>query len=218
MVPLKTAKTDLIIQYTRHLKVGLIFSISILILAFKFSPSTGKVIQIQDDNQEIINITDIDPTYQKPEVPEPPKAPKLIEADLTNEIEDIELTDVSLVVNANVNKVGPPIGDKPKLDDENIIHIIVEEMPKIIGGYESLYKNLYYTEIAKRAGIEGTVVISIIVDKNGNPNEPEIVKKIGGGLDDVAMNAVKNIRFTPGIQSGKPVKVKMTIPFKFVLK
>ena len=64
----------------------------------------------------------------------------------------------------------------------------------------------------------GTVVIELVVDKDGNPTQVVVVKKLGGGLDDIALNAVKDLKFTPGIQSGKPVRVKMNIPIKFVLK
>ncbi len=217
MVPLKTAKADLIGKYRRHLKISFIFSISLVILAFKFSPMPGKVEPIKVDNDEIIKITEIDPTTQKPKVPEPPKAPELITADLNDEIEDLVLKDVGIFENIPISTPGPPTDDKPIIEDDKIFEA-VEESPEIIGGIAELQKKVYYTEIAKKAGIEGTVVIQAIVDKNGNVTDASVKKSIGGGLDDVALKAVLDTKFKPGKQRGKPVNVRMWIPIKFVLR
>ena len=218
MVPLKTTKADLIGKYKLHLKISFILSISLLILAFKFSPMPGKVQPLENTGCFLIPISDTDPTYQKPKVPDPPKAPEIIAADLNDQIDDVVLPDVSIDQGAKIDKPGPPINDKPVLEEENIPYYKVEFKPEIVGGLEALYKKLHYTEIARKADIEGTVVIELVVDKDGNPTQVVVVKKLGGGLDDIALNAVKDLKFTPGIQSGKPVKVKMNIPIKFVLK
>ena len=218
MLPLKAAKADLIGKYKLHLKISFILSIALVILAFKFSPMPRKNETIKVDDSEIIKLTDTEPTTQKPKVPEPPQAPKIIEAELDQEIDEIILPDVGINENKNFNKPGPPIVDKPVLEDENWDYYRIEIKPEIIGGIEALYKKLHYTEIARRTGIVGTVVIDLIVDKDGNPKDVKAVKKIGGGLDEIALNAVKDLKFNPGIQAGKPVSVKMTIPIKFVLK
>lgn len=217
MVPLKTAKADLIGKYKRHLKISFILSISLVILAFKFSPMPGKFEPIKVDNDEIIKITEIDPTTQKPKVPEPPKAPEIIPAELDNEIEDIVLQDVGIFENVPTGTPGPPTDDKPIIEDDKIFEA-VEENPEIIGGIAELQKKVYYTEIARKAGIEGTVVIEAIVDKKGNVTDVSVKKSIGGGLDDVALKAVLNTKFKPGMQRGKPVNVRMWIPIKFVLR
>ena len=91
-------------------------------------------------------------------------------------------------------------------------------MPEPIGGIGAIQKKAYYTEIAKLAGIEGKVIVEAMIDKKGNVTEVNLIQDIGGGLGEVAMNAVKNTRFKPGKQRGKPVKVKMIIPIKFVLR
>jgi protein TonB len=96
--------------------------------------------------------------------------------------------------------------------------IWVEEMPKPIGGIRAIQEKVYYTEIAIRTGIEGTVFIEAVIDKEGNVIDAKIVRDIGGGLDESALKAVLATKFSPGKQRGKPVKVKVTIPIKFVLK
>jgi len=91
-------------------------------------------------------------------------------------------------------------------------------MPEPTGGMSSIHEKVYYTEIGKRAGVEGTVVIEAVVDKQGNIIDAFVKIGIGGGLDEVALDAVKNTKFHPGKQRGKPVIVRISIPIKFVLR
>ena len=91
-------------------------------------------------------------------------------------------------------------------------------MPEPVGGLSAIQNKVKYTEIAKRTGLEGTVYIVAIIDENGRVIESIILKGIGRGLDEEALKAVSKTKFHPGLQRGKPVKVKITIPIKFVLK
>ena len=91
-------------------------------------------------------------------------------------------------------------------------------MTEPVGGLATIQNKVKYTEIAKRIGLEGIVYIEALVDENGNVIHSKIIKKIGGGLDQEALNAVASTKFHPGLQRGKPVKVRITIPIKFVLR
>ena len=91
-------------------------------------------------------------------------------------------------------------------------------MPEPIGGIKSIWEKVHYTEIAKRIGLTGTVYIEAAIDKKGNVVNAKIIRGIGGGLDEISLNAVKHTKFKPGMQGGRPVKVKMTIPIKFILQ
>ena len=91
-------------------------------------------------------------------------------------------------------------------------------MPEPVGGLATIQNKVKYTEIAKRIGLEGIVYIEALIDENGNVIDSKIIKKIGGGLDQEALNAVASTKFHPGLQRGKPVKVRITIPIKFVLR
>ncbi len=103
-------------------------------------------------------------------------------------------------------------------NEEHIPFFSVEIKPEIIGGLESILKNVYYTEIAKRAMIEGRVSIEFIVNQNGDVENAKVLKGISEELDLIALNAVKHAKFKPGLQRGKPVTVKMVIPIVFRLK
>ena len=90
-------------------------------------------------------------------------------------------------------------------------------MPELIGGLEGLQRNIVYPEIARLAGIEGRVTVQFVIDQRGNVINPVVVRGIGAGCDEAAIEAVKKARFTPGMQRGRPVKVSYTLPITFRL-
>jgi protein TonB len=107
---------------------------------------------------------------------------------------------------------GFPFGSK----DKYLINADV--MPEVVGGMISILKKIVYPELAKRAGIQGKVYVLAFIDEKGDVNKTKIIKGIGGGCDEVAMNAIKQIKFIPGQRDGKPVKVQVTIPIVFKLQ
>jgi TonB family protein len=75
-----------------------------------------------------------------------------------------------------------------------------------------------YTEEARKLRIEGVCLVSLIVDAYGNPQNIRVVRSIGHGLDEAAIEAVKNYRFRPAMKDGHPVAVMMTIEVNFRLR
>ena len=216
MPVIKHYKADLRARYCRNLKLSIIIVITLLIAAFKFSPTEDKLKVELPQPQDIIKIEEILNTVQKPKPPKPPAPPKIIEATNENITDDLELDNVEIDIDAQLTQLLPP--DPPKVFDEDVIFIWSEVMPQPIGGIKAIQEKVQYTEIAILAMIEGTVVIEAIIDKEGNVIDSKIIRDIGGGLGESALNAVRTTKFTPGKQRGKPVKVKVTIPIKFVLR
>jgi TonB family protein len=101
--------------------------------------------------------------------------------------------------------------------DNAEVFVVVEEMPELIGGLEAIQQDLQYPKIAKMAGIEGRVFIEFTVDAQGKVVNPQVVRGIGAGCDEEALRAVQQATFKPGIQDGKAVPVKMSIPVTFRL-
>jgi protein TonB len=95
------------------------------------------------------------------------------------------------------------------------VFTVVEKMPEIKGGIQSIYEHIEYPALAVKSGIEGKVFVKFIVDENGNVSKPEILKDIGGGCGEAVMNGIVNVKFTPGENSGKKVKVYYTLPVNF---
>ena len=108
-------------------------------------------------------------------------------------------------------------------EDENQIFVFVEEYPEFANGEENLYKylgsNIKYPHEALENGIQGTVVVKFVVEKDGSISNVKAVRKIGGGCDEEAVRVVKRMpRWKPGKQSGKPVRTEFTLPIQFKLK
>jgi TonB family protein len=66
-----------------------------------------------------------------------------------------------------------------------------------------------YTDEAKAAGIEGTVVLDLTVDESGHARDVTVVKGLEHGLSAAALAAMKGCQFTPGEKDGKPVAVRI---------
>jgi protein TonB len=82
-----------------------------------------------------------------------------------------------------------------------------ETMPEPIGGLEAIYKNIKYPDMARKAGIQGRVYAIVFVNEEGEVEDVKILKGIGGGCDEAAINGIKKSKFKPGYNGGIPVKV-----------
>ena len=87
---------------------------------------------------------------------------------------------------------------------KTIFLALVENMPGPIGGMIAIQEKIKYPEIAKRAGIQGKVIIQAFIDENGDVVHTKVLNGIGAGCDEVAVDAVKKTKFNPGTQNGKP--------------
>ncbi len=74
-----------------------------------------------------------------------------------------------------------------------------------------------FSDEARRAKYQGVVLISLIVDAQGNPQRVRVVRQLGMGLDEKAVEAVKQYRFKPGMKDGKPVPVEINMEVNFQL-
>ncbi len=111
--------------------------------------------------------------------------------------------------------------------DQNFIVIeevftIVEDQPQPVGGMSKLYQyiadNLLYPEPAQRMGVEGKVFVQFVVDVDGSIRNVEAVKGIGAGCDEQAVRVIQSLPpWKPGIQRGRPVKVRLILPITFQL-
>ena len=109
--------------------------------------------------------------------------------------------------------------DKPNKPTKpgNDFYVKVENPPEIKGGLQSVMKNVEYPKQCRQAGIEGRVTVQFIVNEQGQAEDPQIIRGIGGGCDEEALRVVKQAEFEPGTQGGQPVRVQMYIPIVFKL-
>jgi TonB family protein len=74
-----------------------------------------------------------------------------------------------------------------------------------------------FTEDARKANFQGSVSIKLIVDSQGNPQDVQLVRHLGMGLDELAVEAVRQYRFKPAMYQGHPVSVQIVIDMDFHL-
>jgi len=213
----KDPKADLRRMYKKVFEVSLVISLLLLIVAFKYFPDMGKSQIVLDGPQELFTVEDIENTKQENRPPPPPKPPIPIEAPSDDVLEDIEIASTEIDINAQIDAPPPPKEEK-KVEEEPTYFVAVEEMPEPIGGIQAIQSKIIYPEIAKRAGVEGKVYVLAFVDETGEVTNAKILKGLGAGLDEAALNAVKQTKFKPGKQRGKPVKVQVSIPIVFKLQ
>jgi TonB family protein len=91
----------------------------------------------------------------------------------------------------------------------------VENQPELIGGMKALQESVEYPEFAKKAGIEGRVIVQFVVDEQGNVQDPKVTRGVHKLLNEEAIRAVKKQKFKPGKQRGEAVKVQMSLPVTF---
>ena len=99
---------------------------------------------------------------------------------------------------------------------------VVEEMPQYPGGPQELFKflseNVQYPAEAEKAGIQGRVILTFVVEKDGSISQPTVVKSVDPLLDAEAVRVISAMpNWKPGKQNGKVVRVKYTVPLSFNL-
>ncbi len=219
----KTEAADLRKRYTIFVQLGLVASLLILIVLFTMDFQSESGFEIVQEQQEIVQVEEIIQTQQIERPPPPPKPPAPIEvpdADVEDEIEldlnmDLDLNEAP----TNLPPPPPPPSEpEPEPEPEPEIFVIVEDPPQLIGGLEGLQSRIQYPELARRAGIEGTVFVQFVVDENGRVQDPVCVRDPGGGTCEEALRAVRTSEFQPGRQRGRAVKVRFSLPVRFRLR
>jgi len=210
----KAPQADLRNFSTLFNQAGLIVALLICIGAVRMNLYSAPPTPPPIAEQEEIVMEEIIQTKQIETPPPPPRPPVPVEVPDDEIIED-ELIELDAELDlGDVFELPPP---PPPKEDEEQFFIVVEQMPQLIGGLKKLQSQVYYPEMARRAGIEGRVTVQFIVNEKGQVENPRVIRGIGGGCDEVALEAVSKAKFVPGLQRGRPVKVQYSLPIVFRL-
>ena len=123
---------------------------------------------------------------------------------------------VILITTKKGVEVFTPVEQNPEYFD------VVEQMPEFPGGAQALFgfvaKNIHYPKAAEDAGIQGRVIVTFVVMKDGSIGEVKVAKGVSPELDGEAVRCVKSMpKWKPGMQKGQAVNVKFTMPISFAL-
>ena len=114
------------------------------------------------------------------------------------------------------------VTEQPK-EEETKIFEVVEQMPSFPGGDAALMaflsKNIKYPVVAEENGIQGRVIATFVVERDGSITDVKVVKSVDPSLDKEAVRVLKSMpKWIPGKQNGSAVRVKYTVPVTFRLQ
>jgi protein TonB len=128
-------------------------------------------------------------------------------------------------VNGEVLKAKEVIAqpEPPKHEEESKVFDVVEQMPSFPGGngalLEYLASHVKYPVVAQENGVQGRVIVSFVVEKDGSITDVRVVRSVDPSLDREAARVVSSMpRWTPGKQNGSAVRVKYNVPVMFKLQ
>lgn len=220
--PHKTVRADLRKTYGLRIEVGFVLALLILIGLFHTQIQMSEEFDTTAVQQETVQMEEIIQTeqVQKPPPPPRPQLPVVVADDVL--IEDVDLNlDAALDIGEPLEDLPPPPPPPVEEEEEEIedeIFVVVEQMPELIGGIEALQSEIEYPEMARQAGVSGRVFVQFVVNEVGEVTDPVVLRGIGGGCDEEAVRVVRMAKFKPGMQRGKPVKVRYVIPIVFKLR
>ena len=193
----------------RRLEYAFILSLLFLIVLFYSFKKLNVHTNLSQVNVPYILIEEI-PQIKLPHRPDPPEKPRIpIESDDDEFSQDvtIEPTDFDHFTIAS-NDHEPPLSDL----DPIVPFAALSKKPKLIFKAAPTYP-----ELALKAGIQGTVIVTVTIDKKGLV-ENALISKSVPMLDSAALEAARKCIFNPAKQRDKFVRVRLSIPFKFKLR
>ncbi|MDZ7772270.1 MAG: energy transducer TonB [Balneolaceae bacterium] len=215
----KKPEADLRKYHTIFLEAGLIITLLLFIIAAKVNlTSTGSDMDLTSE-QEIVEMEDIVQTKQEETPPPPPRPPVPVEVPNDEVIEDeIINLDADLDLSESLDMPPPPGNDVEEEETQPDFFVAVEHEPELIGTLQDLQKKIEYPEKARRASIEGQVIVQFIVNVNGDVESPVVIRSVHPLLDEAAIQGIMtHAKFRPGQQRGEPVRVQFSLPIIFRL-
>lgn len=235
----KSYKADLEHQRASGFLLGLIVVLSLFLVCLEFttsSPSTDVADDILDDVSQDIEMMPV--MQQKNMIAAPQVAPKaavpekmkVVDEQVADVVEQHDGTDTdndaqagaagsSEAAESQTAALSPVAVDE---DDNPLNFQVIERLPEFPGGMVEfmkwLTKNLSYPVIAQQQKIQGKVLVSFIINKDGTISSPKVVKSVSPELDREALRVIRIMpKWKPGEDHGKPCRTYFCIPVVFKL-
>jgi len=216
-IPVKEMKAKEDADYRKKLEFGLIVGLFILITIFQISKRYETKSLADNKTSILIDVVEeIPQTIQQNRTPAPsrPSVPIASEDETLPEDETIELTNIDF----EEVPLPPPPPPESEIDDSIPIFVPYDEPPAPIGGMAAILKNLVYPEVARRAGVEGLVILHLHIGASGEILHVKVMKSLGiDDMDQSAINAVRAVKWKPAMQRDMPIAVWYSVPIRFAL-
>ena len=195
-------------NYPLIIRLTTLLGIILIILNFLIYPRFINTLSFETVDQLIIENIDIPQTQQIDNTPPPARPSIPVPSDDEDIADDLTLDELDFDDFSNLDAPPPPPSG-PK-----VVFIPYDDPPVAMTPIRP-----QYPEIAQEAGIEGVVVVQAFIDEKGRVKETLILKGVPNtGLDEAAMQAIRNTRFRPAKQRERAVGVWISIPVNFRLK
>lgn len=227
----KTKRANLESSKGTFFLMGLVVALSAVFVAFEWGKSE---IEVEDLEQTVVleEIEDIQITPPEENQPMPePQVDTPVNVEVLQIVEDdVEVADVQIAaVDDAADRIQqvftPPTPSqrgREEVPDDHVFEYL-EEMPEFPGGQTAMMKwlnaNMKYPQIAQENGIQGRVMVSFIVEKDGSVSDVKVARGVDPNLDKAAIEVVKKMpKWKPGMQTGKPVRCRFSLPVTFKLQ
>lgn len=213
-------------------KVAVTTSVELSQLANKKKAVVEKRTVVKEEKKEVVKQVKSSIKFTAPVIKKDNEVKKEIvsQEDLNNTKTAVGAFDVKgnsdqgtvLKAEQEIAQPAPP-APKPSAEIENKVFDVVEQMPSFPGGNSALMSylnsNVKYPVVAQENGVQGRVVISFVVEKDGSITDVQVVKSVDPSLDREASRVVRSMpRWNPGKQNGQAVRVKYDVPVSFKLQ
>ncbi|WMN05919.1 energy transducer TonB [Marivirga arenosa] len=222
----KNATRELYSKRPLFFNVGLVLAISLCFIAFEFKVSISEDEKVEFPEEDIFILSqDVLRTTQPPK----PKPKPVIEPKgEINIVEAKEVPSEEKPTEVEIEEVLVDVGTTFKIPDEKVEDNTVynsgalEFAPKFNGGIEAFYEyiseSIEYPLYEQKRNIEGRVVLTFVIEKDGSLTDVEILKGVSKGIDEEAKRVIENApKWEAGRQRGRAVRVRMNIPIYFRL-
>jgi protein TonB len=192
-------------KYKNYFTLAIVISILVHVVLIIVLPGLRPPDYTMKEKETIV-------TEIPPEIAIPPPPAKIAKPSVPVEAAVEEDVSEEITIAETTPEVDIPIA--PAIEEQPVF-TPYEVAPVLIKGTV----NLIYPELLKKAGIEGTVLLWILIDEKGSVQKVQIFKSSGNtALDDAAVRAYSAARFTPAYSRDIPVKVWVQWPVKFTLR
>lgn len=224
----KNEKANLENKKSLFIQIGLIVALLVCLGAMEWTSGQKKDSAFAGMTEEAIEEEQIPVTEETPPEEMPP--PEVTVTDLFEIVEDDVVIDNEVRFEDDETsedktvEIYAPVLQAEEEEVEEEIFVIVEDMPKFKGGdintfREWVQKRVRYPELAAENGIQGRVFITFVVETNGNVSNVSVSRSVDALLDEAAKEAVAaSPKWEPGMQRGRPVRVRYSIPIIFQLQ
>lgn len=227
----KSPKADLEGGIGMSILMGMIVGLAVLFVGFEWGTKDVQVVSADEGVADIIAEEEIEITRPEntPPSPPPPPAPAVAEV-LTVVEDDVELEQQDIVSSEDdataaqtETFVAPVVEEEEEEESAQQIFTVVEKQPEFPGGTAELFKYLSkaikYPVIAQENGIQGRVVCSFVVNRDGSIVDIQVMRGVDPSLDKEAIRVISEMpKWKPGEQRGKPVRVRFILPVQFRLQ